>query len=67
MKTRNLVLTEHRENGNAAKLEALQEAARIGFSHLEEGRFVDVADDNLEDFVAALGGEAEMRVRKTCP
>ena len=59
-----LRLIERRENHEAAKLEGLREAARIGFSDLELGRFVDVADDELEDFVARLGREGEARVRK---
>lgn len=59
-----LRLIEQREAHEAAKLEALREAARIGFADLDEGRFVDVPADRLEDFIAGLGREAETRVRK---
>lgn len=37
----------------------ISEAARIGFADLEEGRFVDVANGNLEEFIAGLGRKAE--------
>ncbi|MEB2844805.1 type II toxin-antitoxin system ParD family antitoxin [Rhizobiales bacterium RZME27] len=62
-----LRLVERREVAEAAKLEALQKAARLGFADLEEGRFTDIADDELEDAIAALGREAEARVRKVHP
>lgn len=60
-----LRLIEQREAQDAAKLEALREAARIGFTDLDEGRFVDVPSDRLEGFIAGLGRKAEARVRKT--
>lgn len=60
-----LRLIEQREAHEAAKLEALRDAARIGFADLDEGRFVDVPSDHLESFIAGLGREAETRVRKT--
>ncbi|CUX48098.1 hypothetical protein H009_17813 [Agrobacterium tumefaciens str. Cherry 2E-2-2] len=59
-----LRLIEQREAHEAAKLEALREASRIGFTDLDEGRFVDVPSDRLEGFIAGLGREAETRVRK---
>ncbi|KKX31821.1 type II toxin-antitoxin system ParD family antitoxin [Rhizobium sp. LC145] len=62
-----LRLIEQREDREAAKLAALQEAARVGFSDLDEGRFVNITDDGLEDFIAGLGRDAEARVRKTNP
>jgi antitoxin ParD1/3/4 len=45
-------------------LEALREAARIGFTDLDEGRFVDVPADRLGSFITGLGREAEKRTRK---
>jgi antitoxin ParD1/3/4 len=59
-----LRLIEQREAHEAVRLEALREAARIGFSDLDEGRFVDVPADRLESFIAGLGRDAEMRTRK---
>lgn len=59
-----LRLIEQREAHEAAKLEALREASRVGFGDLDEGRFVDVSSDRLEGFIAELGREAETRVRK---
>lgn len=58
-------LIETREDREAAKLAALREAARAGFADLEDGRFADVADDGLDDFIARLGREAETRARKS--
>jgi antitoxin ParD1/3/4 len=52
-----LRLVEKREALEAAKLTALQEAARVGFRDIEEGRFVDVGDNDLEGFVRGLGRE----------
>lgn len=62
-----LRLIEHREEREALKLKALQQAARAGFADLDEGRFTDVSDDGLDDFIAGLGREAEARVRKAGP
>jgi len=62
-----LRLVQRREAVEASKLEALQDAARLGFADLDEGRFTDIADNELEDTIAALGREAEARVRKVHP
>ena len=62
-----LRLIEQRDDREAAKLEALREAARIGFSDLDDGRFIDVADGELEGFVSGLGLRAEARIRKVDP
>jgi antitoxin ParD1/3/4 len=50
-----LRLVEQRETLEAAKLVALQEAARMGFRDIDEGRFVEVEDSNLEAFIRELG------------
>lgn len=60
-----LRLIEQREAREVAKLEALREAARAGFADLDEGRFVDVSSESLEDFIGELGREAEARVHRT--
>ncbi|QTK78816.1 type II toxin-antitoxin system RelE/ParE family toxin [Agrobacterium tumefaciens] len=59
-----LRLIERREYFEAARVEALKRAAQKGFADLDQGRFTDVADDDLDDFMAALGREAEVRAAK---
>ena len=53
-----LRLIEARERIAQAKLKALKQAARQGWADLSAGRYADVADDQLEDFVAQLGRRA---------
>lgn len=53
-----LRLVEQREAEDAAKLKALRAAARTGFDDLEQGRYRDVRDDGLDDYVADLGKRA---------
>ena len=50
-----LRLVEQREAREAAKLHALQQAAAVGFGDLDEGRYRDVREDELPDYIAALG------------
>ena len=50
-----LRLIEERERTAQAKLEALEQAARQGWADVSAGRYADVADDQLEDFVGQLG------------
>lgn len=50
-----LRLIEQRERIEAAKLDALKRAARQGWADVAAGRYADVTDDRLEDFVAQLG------------
>lgn len=57
-----LRLIEQREAREAAKLRALQEAAQAGFADLDQGRYRDLQDNELEDFVADLGRHAGHRV-----
>lgn len=56
-----LRLLEQREELEAAKLKALREAAHIGFNDIEEGRYQQVADEELDGFVADLGRQAGER------
>jgi antitoxin ParD1/3/4 len=53
-----LRLIEERERREDAKLKALKQAARLGWTDVSAGRFVDVADDRLDDFVGQLGRRA---------
>jgi antitoxin ParD1/3/4 len=59
-----LRLVEQRDAFEAAKLAALQEAAAAGFRDIDEGRFQDIADDNLEQVIGGLGRQASDRVRR---
>ena len=58
-----LRLVEQRERLEAAKLRALQEAASKGWADIAAGRYTDLADDQLEDFIGQLGREAAGRVQ----
>ena len=53
-----LRLIEARERLEGAKLKALKQAARQGWADVSAGRYVDVADDQLEDFIGQLGHRA---------
>jgi len=53
-----LRLIEERERIGEAKLKALKQAARQGWADVSAGRYADVADDQLEDFVGQLGRRA---------
>lgn len=50
-----LRLVEQRESRELAKLQSLKQAAATGFRDLEQGHFLDVADDELECFISAIG------------
>ncbi len=56
-----LRLVEQREAREEARLVALSEAARIGFRDIEEGRFRDVSDDQLDNIMSGLGRVASTR------
>ena len=62
-----LWLVEQREQLEAAQLEVLREAARVGFSDLEEGSFTDVPVVGLEEYIADLGSRAAGRARQSGP
>ena len=53
-----LRLIAERERREDAKLKALRQAARQGWADVSAGRYADVADDQLEDFVGQLGRRA---------
>ncbi len=58
-----LRLIEERERIEQAKLKALKQAARRGWADVSAGRYADVADDQLEDFVGQLGRRATRRAK----
>ena len=55
-----LRLIEQRDELEAAGVETLRDAAAIGFSDIENGRFSEVSTEQLERFIARLGNEAEL-------
>ena len=59
-----LRLIEQRETREIAKLKALQEAAQVRFADLDQGRYRDLQNDDLEDLISSLGVLASDRVRK---
>lgn len=58
-----LRLIEERERVEQAKLKALKQAARQGWTDVSAGRYVDVADDQLGDFIGQLGRGAARRAK----
>lgn len=61
-----LRLIEMRQAREVFELQALREAAQVGFLDLEEGRFVDVENDGLDKFIAGLGRRVELEPHKPC-
>jgi antitoxin ParD1/3/4 len=59
-----LRLIEQREQLEMVKLRALQEAADEGWTDIAAGRYADLADDQIADFVGQLGEQAGRRVQK---
>lgn len=53
-----LRLIEERERFEGAKIKALEQAARQGWADVSAGRYAEIADDQLEDFVGQLGRRA---------
>jgi antitoxin ParD1/3/4 len=56
-----LRLIEDREREDAVKLQALRAAAEQGWTDVAAGRYTDVADDGLDDFLGQLGARAAAR------
>lgn len=62
-----LRLIEERDAREAAKLNALQEAARVGFADLDAGRYLEVDANALEGVIRDLGRQANERIRGVRP
>ena len=58
-----LRLIEQRERLEAATLQALQQAADKGWADITAGRYVDIVEDRIEDFMSQLGQQAANRVK----
>lgn len=57
-----LRLIEHREREDAAKLAAMTAAADQGWADVAAGRYTDLDDDELDDFIGQLGTAAAARI-----
>jgi antitoxin ParD1/3/4 len=57
-----LRLVEQREAEDAAKLEALHQAVEVGWRDLEAGRYREVAEEDLADYISELSRRASDRV-----
>ncbi len=53
-----LRLLERQEMADAAKVAALRDAAAKGWLDLATGRYNDIADEDLDDFIRQLGDRA---------
>ncbi|QDP94843.1 type II toxin-antitoxin system ParD family antitoxin [Microlunatus elymi] len=53
-----LRLLERQEAQDAAKIAALRDASEKGWLDLAAGRFDEVADEGLDDFIGQLGAQA---------
>jgi antitoxin ParD1/3/4 len=58
-----LRLIERREQVEEAKLMALRKAAQAGWTDVAAGRYTDVSDGQLEDFIGQLGQQAAGRAQ----
>lgn len=53
-----LRLLERQEREDEVRLAALREAAEAGWSDIASGRYDDIAEDSLDDFIRQLGERA---------
>lgn len=59
-----LRLIEQRDAEDAAKLKTLKEAAAAGFADLDEGRYSELAEDEVGGYVAEIGKRARKKAKK---
>lgn len=60
-----LRLLERRERTDAAKLQALREAANRGWEDIATGRYIDIIEHDIDAFVSELGHRASKISEKT--
>ncbi|WDA39049.1 MULTISPECIES: type II toxin-antitoxin system ParD family antitoxin [Sphingobium] len=53
-----LRLVEQRTAEDAARLEALKKAVAAGWDDIAAGRYADITEEGLGDFIGALGEQA---------
>ncbi|MCL2455133.1 MAG: type II toxin-antitoxin system ParD family antitoxin [Micrococcales bacterium] len=56
-----LRLVEQRESEDAARLAALRDATAVAWEDVAAGRYVDVADSDLDDFLSRLDATDQPR------
>lgn len=56
-----LRLLERDEQVFEARLHAFREAAQKGWGDIDAGRYTDVADEELEDYIASLSSRARAK------
>lgn len=56
-----LRLIEERDAEHAAKLKALRQAIDVGLADLDNGRYVDLSEDEIAPYIAQLGRRASKR------
>jgi antitoxin ParD1/3/4 len=60
-----LRLLEERVAEENAKLEALRHATSLGIMDLEQGRFIEVAGNGLEQLISGIGEQVERSVNES--
>lgn len=58
-----LRLLERQELEDSERLAALREAAAVGWADLAAGRYVELSDDVLDDFIGQVGARAATQAR----
>lgn len=58
-----LRLLERQHMEDVERIAVLRQAADRGWADLEAGRYDDIADDNLDDFIGQLGIQAATRAQ----
>lgn len=58
-----LRLVQQRESEDAARLAALKAAAEVGWGDIEAGRYRELREEDLADFIGELGVRASQQVR----
>ena len=62
-----LRLIEERDSREAAKLKFLQKAACVGFTDLDEGRFIELDEGSVDCLIEGFGRQARERNRVDQP
>jgi antitoxin ParD1/3/4 len=58
-----LRLIEERDRAEQVKLKVLKQAAGQGWKDIAAGRYADIADEQLDDFIGQLGQRAASHIK----